>query len=83
MNSRDLTYSDMQVPGRILIGRRQLLKKVPMCERTILDMEKRGEFPKRFSITSRLVAWDLKEVDGWIADQHAAAIQQARPGVRD
>lgn len=81
MNARVLTFTEMQIPGRVLINRKQLLRKVPMSERTILDMEKRGEFPKRFSITPRLVAWDLKEIDAWIADQHAAAIQQMRPGV--
>lgn len=69
-------------PGRVVINRKQLLKKVPLCERTILDMEKRGDFPKRFSVTARLVAWDLAEVDDWIARQHAAGIQQAAPGAK-
>ncbi|WP_354670232.1 AlpA family phage regulatory protein [Janthinobacterium sp. SUN100] len=71
------------MPGRVLIKRRQLLQKVPLCERTILNLEKRGQFPRRFSITSRLVAWDLKEVDAWIAEQQAAArlpaVPQAQP----
>lgn len=68
--------------GRVLINRKQLLKKVPLCERTILDMEKRGDFPKRFSVTPRLVAWDLVEVDDWIARQQAARVQQPAPGTR-
>ncbi|MFC5461006.1 helix-turn-helix transcriptional regulator [Massilia niabensis] len=68
--------------GRVLINRKQLLQKVPMCERTILDMEKRGEFPRRFSVTPRLVAWDLLEVDDWIAHHQAASIQQPAPGTR-
>ncbi len=83
MNTRVLTPKEMQVPGRVLIGRKQLLKKVPMCERTILDMEKRGEFPRRFSIAARVVAWDLQEIDAWIAGQHTAAIQQSPPGVKN
>lgn len=82
--ARVLTESDLKVPGRVLIKRRQLLQKVPLCERTILNLEKRGEFPRRFSITSRLVAWDLKEVDAWIAEQQTAArlpaMPQAQPG---
>lgn len=69
----------MQMPGRVLIKRKQLLQKVPLSERTILDMEKRGDFPKRFTITPRLVAWDLGEVDAWIAAQHTAGVQAARP----
>ncbi|MEC5161897.1 MULTISPECIES: helix-turn-helix transcriptional regulator [unclassified Janthinobacterium] len=80
MTIRPLTPVEMKVFDRILIKRKQLLLKVPLCERTILDMEKRGEFPKRFSITCRLVAWDLGEVDGWIARQKAMALQPRPPG---
>lgn len=69
-------------PGRVVINRKQLLKKVPLCERAILDMEKRGDFPKRFAVTARLVAWDLAEVDDWIARQHAAGLQQPPPGAK-
>jgi prophage regulatory protein len=83
MNNRNLTVSAMLVPGRILINRKQLLKKIPLCERTILDMEKRGDFPRRFSIGPRIVAWDLNEVDSWIAAQHVAATQQDAPGSRE
>lgn len=67
------TESELKVPGRVLLKRRQLLQKVPLCERTILNLEKREQFPRRFSITSRLVAWDLNEVDAWIAEQQTAA----------
>ena len=69
--------------GRVVINRKQLLKKVPLCERTILDMEKRGEFPKRFSVTQRLVVWDLAEIDEWIARQQAAGVQQLPPGIKN
>lgn len=68
--------------GRVVINRKQLLKKVPLCERTILDMEKRGDFPKRFSVTRRLVVWDLAEIDEWIARQQAAGVQQLPPGTK-
>jgi prophage regulatory protein len=68
--------------GRVVINRKQLLKKVPLCERTILDMEKRGEFPKRFSVTRRLVGWDLAEIDEWIARQQNSGIQQPQPGTK-
>jgi hypothetical protein len=44
-------------------------------------MEKRGQLPKRFSITLPLVASDLKKIDTWIADPHAAAIGQMGAGV--
>jgi prophage regulatory protein len=81
MKARDLTYNEMKAPGKTLINRKQLLKIVPLSERTILDMEKRGEFPRRFAITSRLVAWDLSEVEQWIAGRKAAAMQPSAPGI--
>lgn len=68
--------------GRVVINRKQLLEKVPLCERTILDMEKRGEFPKRFSVTRRLVVWDLAEIDEWIGRQQSAGIKQPPPGTK-
>jgi prophage regulatory protein len=80
MNARPLTFEDMQAPGRVLIKRQQLLRKVPLADRTIFDMEQRGEFPQRFSITSRLVAWDLQEVDEWIAKRQEAAGRPPAPG---
>jgi prophage regulatory protein len=79
MNARDPTFTQMRQPGRMLINRKQLLLMVPMCERTILDMEKRGEFPRRFAVTKRLVAWDLQEVESWISDRKTAAVQLAAP----
>lgn len=82
MNTRILTYDEMKTPGKTLINRKQLLKIVPLSERTILDMEKRGEFPRRFAITARLVAWDLREVEQWIEERKTAAIQPLAPGLQ-
>ncbi len=82
MKTRPLTEQELKVPGRVIINRKQLLRKVPMSDRTIFEMEKRGEFPQRFSITSRMVGWDLQEVDDWIARQRKAALSQPAPGRR-
>lgn len=71
------------VPGRVVINRKQLLQKVPLSQRAILDMEKRGEFPRRFSISTRVVVWDVAEVDAWIARQQAAAVQPLPPGTKN
>ncbi|MDR7048611.1 putative DNA-binding transcriptional regulator AlpA [Duganella sp. 3397] len=79
MQTRPLSPSDLTVPGRVLIKRKQLLQKVPLSERTIFAMEQRGEFPKRFTISSRLVAWDLAEVDAWIEAQQQARQQAVAP----
>ena len=56
MNTRMFTTTEMMAPGRLLIKRKQLLQKVPLGELTILELERCGKFPKRFSITARSVA---------------------------
>jgi prophage regulatory protein len=67
--------------ARFLINRKQLLKIVPLSDRTIFDMEKRGEFPRRFTLTQRNVAWDLAEIEAWIEARKTAGNQAARPGI--
>ena len=80
MTARPLTANDLRAPGRVLILRPQLLQKVPLSARTIYDMEQRGEFPMHFSISPSKVAWDLAEVDAWIAARQASAGPGPRPG---
>lgn len=62
-----------------LINRKRLLSIIPLSERTILDMEKRGEFPRRFAITPRMVAWDLQEVEAWMDKCKAAGVLPPAP----
>lgn len=82
MNARDLTFEEMKKPGKALINSKQLLGMVPLSARTILDMEKRGEFPRRFAITPRLVAWDLREIEKWIEERKATGLQPSAPGLQ-
>ncbi len=82
MVKRDLTFEEMKKPGRVLIGCDQLLEIVPLSRRTILDMEQRGEFPKRFVLTPRRVAWDLAEVEQWMEDCRSAGKQATMPGAK-
>jgi len=70
------------------IRRAQLRQIVPLADTTIYEMERRGEFPKRFALTRRCVVWDLAEVEAWLAARKQAgeAGEQARapaPDVRD
>ena len=39
---------------------------VPLADTTICEMEQRGDFPRRFNLTSRCVVWYLAEVKAWI-----------------
>ncbi|HEX7854841.1 MAG TPA: AlpA family phage regulatory protein [Sphingobium sp.] len=64
-----------------LIDRKKLHAMIPLAERTIYNMEQRGEFPRRIALTSRNVAWDLGEVEAWIDARKASGIQAARPGL--
>jgi len=78
-----------RVPHRLkqTIRRSQLREIVPLADTTIYEMEQRGEFPRRFYLTSRCVVWDLAEVEAWIEERrrasHAAQLSRAPcPDVR-
>lgn len=57
------------------IRRTELRQLVPLADTTIYDMEKRGEFPRRFNLTPRCVVWDLAEVEAWLAERRLASEQ--------
>ena len=66
------------------IRRQQLKQMVPLADSTIFGMEQRGEFPRRFALSSRCVVWDLAEVEAWIASRRARPIQRGQQvDVRD
>ena len=74
--------SSTTTKAKVLINRKHLLKIIPLSQRTILDMEKRGEFPRRFSLTPRAVAWDLQEVEEWMERRKNAAQQCPIPQLK-
>lgn len=82
MVKRDLTFEEMKKPGRVLIDRRRLHEIVPLSQRTVFDLEQRGEFPKRFVLTARRVAWDLAEVEQWMEDCRSEGKQARMPGTK-
>lgn len=63
-----------------LINKKTLLRMIPLSERAIFDMEKRGDFPRRIALTSRNVAWELSAIEEWIAQRKASGAQATRPG---
>ena len=67
-------------PNKMLINRRTLLAMIPLSDRAIFNMEKRGDFPRRIVLTSRNVAWDLAEVEDWIEARKRTDGQAHRPG---
>lgn len=60
------------LPFRRTIRRQELRQIVPLAETTIYEMERRGEFPRRFNLTPRCVVWDLLEVEAWIEERKQA-----------
>ncbi|WP_211454205.1 helix-turn-helix transcriptional regulator [Collimonas antrihumi] len=65
---------------KTLINRKKLLAMIPLSERTIFNMEQRGDFPRRIVLTSRNVAWDLAEIEEWIESRKSSSAQPIRPG---
>lgn len=63
-----------------LINRKTLLTLIPLSDRAIYDMEKRGDFPARIALTSRNVAWELCAVEAWIQSRKSTGIKVLRPG---
>ena len=61
------------LPFRRTIRRKELRQIVPLAETTIYEMERRGEFPRRFNLTPRCVVWDLNEVEAWIEERQQAS----------
>jgi len=51
---------------RRFIRRSQLREIVPLADTTIYEMEQRNEFPRRILLASRVVVWDLTEVETWM-----------------
>jgi prophage regulatory protein len=56
------------------VRRKQLKEMVPLADSTIFEMEQRGEFPRRYALTSRTVVWNLAEVEAWLAQRKAKPI---------
>ena len=83
-NTREIIYQDNDNnfnSGKKLINRRTLLSMIPLSDRTIYNLEKRGEFPRRIVLTSRNVAWDLAEVENWIEERKLSDTKAIRPGM--
>ena len=55
------------------LRRTELRRIVPLSDTTIYEMERRGEFPRRFNLTARCVVWDMAEVEAWLASRREAS----------
>lgn len=60
---------------RRTIRRAELRQIVPLADSTIYELERKGEFPKRFFLTPRCVVWDLAEVEAWLQTRRQPGAQ--------
>jgi prophage regulatory protein len=65
------------------VRRSELRKIVPLADTTIYEMERRGDFPRRFYLTSKCVVWDLAEVEQWLTARRAACLAGEARRARD
>ncbi|MGU3456019.1 helix-turn-helix transcriptional regulator [Brevundimonas sp. M1A4_2e] len=66
-------------PLQRTIKKTQLRQMIPLADSTIWEMERRGEFPKRFLLTPRCVVWDLAEIEAWLASRRRRPIRPTPP----
>src|ERR1700681_2764892 len=67
-----------EISVRRTIRQHQLREMVPLADSTIYEMERRGEFPRRFALSPRCVVWDLAEVETWLASRRSTPIARAQ-----
>ena len=63
--------SDQLAPHELIL-RSDLRTLVPLSDTTIWRMERRGDFPKRISVSLRRIAWRRREIEAWLAQREAA-----------
>jgi prophage regulatory protein len=63
----------------LAIRRKELRKMVPLADSTIFEMERRGEFPRRFAIGPRCVVWDFNEVQEWLKQHRSHRMNKRNP----
>ena len=56
-----------------LILRAERKRLVPLSDTTVWRMERRGEFPRRISISDKRVAWRRSEIEAWLEKRVARA----------
>lgn len=71
--------AQVQPPLKRTIKKPELRQMVPLADSTIWEMERRGQFPKRFLLTPRCVVWDLGEVEAWLAHRRSSPVSRAAP----
>lgn len=67
----------METKPRRTLRREDLLKKTGLSRTSQFNLEKAGDFPKRFKLTPRCAVWFEDEVDAWLEERQRSAIKAA------
>lgn len=68
---------------RRTIRSNQLQQIVPLSRTTIYELERKGDFPKRFNLTARCIVWDYDEVLQWLEARRKSPHEKGKgPDVR-
>lgn len=54
--------------------RKQLNEMVPLADSAIFEIERRGEFPRRYALSPRTVVWNLDEVESQLTERRTKPI---------
>lgn len=65
-----------------------IVERSPLVDATLknvfnYEMERRGDFLRRFYLTSKCVVWDLAEVEQWLTGRRTACLAGEARGARD
>lgn len=71
-NVRTKLSVNTEIMNRQTLRRADLRRLVPLSDTTIYELERKGDFPKRFFLTPRCVVWPLNEVLAWLDERKSA-----------
>jgi prophage regulatory protein len=54
----------------------QVRKLIPLSRQHVARLEHAGKFPRRINISERRVAWDLDELNAWLASRGRGPIKR-------
>lgn len=65
VKNTDMPFGALQASDRVI--KLDEVKTITGLSKTaIYRQEQAGDFPKRFKISKRSIAWSLKEIDQWV-----------------
>ena len=78
LRNGDPVSSDDVIGARVILRKREVIKRTGLSDTTIWRLEKKDDFPRRVVITAGgSVGWYEDEVDHWVRDRVRASGKRA------